>query len=76
MCQFDNMIPSGLIRYKGLGEQDPDQLAVSALHPKGDRTLIRYTIESAKEEIESLRRIDSSMASLLREVKITKAEIE
>lgn len=76
MCQFDNMIPSGLIRYKGLGEQDSDQLAISALHPKGDRTLIRYTIESAKEEIESLRRIDSSMASLLREVRITKAEIE
>ena len=62
MCKFD--------------EQNPSQLAVSALHPKGDRTLIRYTIESAKEEIESLRRIDSSMASLLREVKITKAEIE
>lgn len=76
MVQFDNMIPSGLIRYKGLGEQNPDQLALSALHPKGDRTLIRYTIESAKEEIESLRRIDSSMASLLREVRITKAEIE
>ena len=76
MVQFDNMIPSGLIRYKGLGEQNPDQLAVSALHPKGDRTLIRYTIESAKEEIENLRRIDSSMASLLREVRITKAEIE
>ena len=76
MVQFDNMIPSGLIRYKGLGEQNPDQLAVSALHPKGDRTLIRYTIESAKEEIESSRRIDSSMASLLREVRITKAEIE
>lgn len=76
MVQFDNMIPSGLIRYKGLGEQNPDQLATSALHPKGDRTLIRYTIESAKEEIENLRRIDSSMASLLREVRITKAEIE
>lgn len=76
MCTFDSMIPSGLTRYKGLGEQDPKELAVSALRPDGDRTLIRYTIESAKEEIESLRRIDSSMASLLREVKITKNEIE
>lgn len=76
MVQFDNMVPSGLVRYKGLGEQNPDQLAVSALHPKGDRTLIRYTIENAKEEIDNLRRIDSSMASLLREVRITKAEIE
>ena len=76
MCKFDDMIPSGLTRYKGLGEQNPEQLGVSALHPKGDRTLIRYTIESAKEEIETLRRIDSSMASLLRDVTITKADIE
>lgn len=76
MCKFDAMIPSGLTRYKGLGEQNPEQLGVSALRPDGDRTLIRYTIESAKEEIETFRRIDSSMASLLREVKITKADIE
>lgn len=76
MCKFDAMIPSGLTRYKGLGEQDPKQLGVSALRPDGDRSLIRYTIESAKEEIETLRRIDSSMASLLRDVKITKADIE
>ena len=76
MCKFDDMIPSGLTRYKGLGEQNPAQLGVSALRPDGDRTLIRYTMESAKEEIETLRRIDSSMASLLRDVKITKADIE
>ena len=76
MCKFDDMIPSGLTRYKGLGEQSPQQLGVSALRPDGDRSLIRYTIESAKEEIETLRRIDSSMASLLRDVKITKADIE
>ena len=76
MSKFDAMIPSGLVRYKGLGEQDPEQLGVSALRPDGDRTLIRYTTESAKEEIENLRRVDSGMASLLREVRITKAEIE
>jgi DNA gyrase/topoisomerase IV subunit B len=76
MSKFDAMIPSGLVRYKGLGEQNPKELAVSALHPSGDRTLIRYTMESAKDEIETLRRIDSSMASLLRDVRITKADIE
>lgn len=76
MCKFDAMIPSGLTRYKGLGEQNPAQLGVSALRPDGDRTLIRYTMESAKDEIETLRRIDSTMASLLRDVKITKADIE
>ena len=76
MCKFDDMIPSGLTRYKGLGEQNPTQLGVSALRPDGDRTLIRYTLESAKEEIETLRRIDNSMASLLRDTSITKADIE
>ena len=76
MCKFNDMIPNGLIRYKGLGEQNPKDLGESALRPDGDRSLIRYTIESAKEEIESFSRIDSSMASLLREVSITKAEIE
>ena len=76
MSRFDEMIPSGLTRYKGLGEQNPEQLGVSALHPAGDRTLIQYTIESAKEEIETMRRLDSTMASLLRNTTITKADIE
>ena len=76
MCKFNNMIPSGLTRFKGLGEQDPKDLGISALRPDGDRALIRYTIESAKEEIETLRKIDSNMASLLRDVKITKVDLE
>lgn len=76
MCKFDSTIPSGLTRYKGLGEQDPKELGISALRPDGDRVLIRYTIESAKEEIERLRKIDSNMASLLRDVKITKVDLE
>lgn len=76
MCKFSSMIPSGLTRFKGLGEQNPEELGVSALRPDGDRNLIRYTLESAKDEIETLRKIDSSMASLLREIKITKADIE
>ena len=76
MSKFDSSIPAGLIRYKGLGEQNPEQLGESALHPAGNRTLVRYTIDSAKEEIDTFRRIDSNMASLLRDLKITKADIE
>ncbi len=76
MLEFDRTIPSGLTRYKGLGEQNSQQLGVSALHPKGDRTLIRYTIESAKEEIENFRRIDSNIGSLLRDISVTKVDIE
>lgn len=76
MNKFNDMIPPGLTRYKGLGEQDPDQLGVSALRPDGDRTLIRYTMDSAKEEIDRIRRIDTNMGSLLRNITITKADIE
>lgn len=76
MSMFDSTIPAGLTRYKGLGEQNPEQLGVSALRPDGDRTLIRYTLESAIEEIETFKKIDSNIAGLLRNVKITKADIE
>ena len=37
---------------------------------------VREQLESAKEEVETFRRIDSNMASLLRDLKITKADIE
>ena len=49
-----------------LSRIDPDSLSEEG----------RAIYESAKEEIESLRRIDSSMASLLRDMSITKADIE
>lgn len=76
MKTFEKMTPSGLTRYKGLGEQDPAQLGESVLRPDSDRTLVRYTLESVKEEIESLRYIDSTMASLINQAKITKQDIE
>lgn len=76
MKTFESMTPNGLTRYKGLGEQDPKQLGESVLRPDSDRVLIRYTIDSVKEEIEAMRHIDSSMALLINQAKITRQDIE
>lgn len=76
MTTFENLTPSGLTRYKGLGEQNPAQLGESVLRPDSDRMLVRYTMESAKAEIESLRMIDSSMATLINQAKISRQDIE
>lgn len=75
MSLFDNELPSSLTRYKGLGEQDDHQLAVSALRPDGDRTLIRYTIEDAKREIESIRYYESNKYDLIKNANVTRFDI-
>lgn len=76
MKTFESVAPNGITRYKGLGEQNADQLKESAMDPNGSRTLIQYTLESAKEEIESIRHTESNMYALLRELKVDRSEVE
>ena len=76
MTMFNSCVPNGLTRYKGLGEQDPKQLGESALRPDSVRTLVRYTIEDVKNDIELIRYIDSNRAMLLKGVNITRQDIE
>lgn len=64
-----------LKRYKGLGEQNPSELKESTVDIN-NRTLIQYTMDSAKEEIEMIRIIDEDRGSLLRGITITKQDIE
>lgn len=75
MKAFDESSPR-ITRYKGLGEQNADELKLSAMDPNGYRTLIRYTLESAKDEINSIRETESNMYSLLRELKVDRENIE
>lgn len=75
MKEFERFIPSGLVRYKGLGEMNEDQLAESALHPDSNRTLMRYTIDDVKAEIDAIRAIESDKSILLKDIKVTKEDI-
>jgi len=65
MKAFDNSAPSHIQRYKGLGEMSSDQIAVSTLRPDADRTLIRYTLADAKEELAVIREFESDRSKLL-----------
>ncbi len=51
------------------------QLADSTLHPDSDRTLIQYTLESAKKEIEMIRYLESNKQELIRNVKASRLDL-
>ena len=65
MDLYSKSTPPSVQRYKGLGEMDYDELAESTLLQTGNRTLIRYTLENAKEEIEIIRQYESNPKMIL-----------
>lgn len=76
MLMFERSMPTNMTRYKGLGEQDPKQLAESALHPDSDRTLIQYTISDIVSEIETMKYLESNKNELLKDISIKRQDIE
>lgn len=70
MNEFDKFTPSNMQRYKGLGEMNPSELAISTLHPDYNRTLIRYTTKDIEREIDQIRKVDSDFSSLLQGIDI------
>jgi DNA gyrase subunit B len=65
MSLYDNTSPNGVQRYKGLGEMDKEELAESTLYPGSDRTLVRYTLKDAKEQLEAVREYESDSKKIL-----------
>lgn len=72
---FKTFEPPKLDRYKGLGEMDPEMLAISTLRPDGDRILVRYTTENIEEEIKQMRYINSNKDVLLKDLNITRQDV-
>lgn len=62
---YESTMPNSVQRYKGLGEMDEDELAESTLYPGSDRTLVRYTLKDAKEEINLIREYESNTKKIL-----------
>ena len=67
MNLYEKSMPKNVQRYKGIGEMDSHELAESTLDPN-TRTLIQYTMESAKEDIEFIRDYESDPKKILTHV--------
>ena len=76
MLEFERRKPKNITRYKGLGEMDPHELAESTISPTTNRTLIRYTMEDAQEQIERIRYLNSNKSVLLKNIKIRAEDID
>lgn len=64
MKAFDKFSPA-IIRYKGLGEMNEDQLAESTLYPSPKRQLLQYTTSDLEADIERIRYLESNKQELL-----------
>ena len=75
MVEFNKTAPSNIQRFKGLGEMDGKRLFESTLNPE-DRTLIQYTIDSVKEEIDTIKYYENDMSRLLQfSTKVSRFEV-
>ena len=76
MKTFDETSPNSIQRYKGLGEMPYEALSESTIHPDGNRTLIRYTIDDIKEEIQAIRTYETNTKLFLAEVdKVSRTDL-
>ena len=75
MKLFERVSPKNINLFKGLGEMDVEQLADSTMHPDGNRTLVRYTFEDAKKEIEQIKYIQSNKDQLLSKINVSRYEL-
>lgn len=76
MFTFSECEPSGMTRYKGLGEMDPKLLGQSTVLPGMGRTLRRYTTDDVKKEMKYINSLQSDKSVFTKGVKIRREDIE
>ena len=74
MHMFNKSAPNSIQRYKGLGEMDGKRLFDSTLDPT-KRTLIRYTMDDVKAEIDTIKYYEDDMSRLLTDTKLSKFDV-
>ena len=74
MNAFEKSSPKNVTRFKGLGEMNGDDLFESTMSPD-KRTLIQYTLEDAKNEIEQVRYLETNKNELLEGLEVSRMDI-
>lgn len=77
MTTFENTSYGNITRYKGLGEMNPDALFESTISPAEDsqRTLIRYSLEDVKKELETISYLETNKAEIIKDMKVTRSDV-
>jgi len=74
MKLFSETEPSGITRYKGLGELKPELLAQTTILP-GQRTLYQYTTDNILRELKFISDIQSDKSEFIRGIKVRREDI-
>lgn len=73
MHLFDTNKPTGLERYKGLGEMG-DRIFDAAMDPE-TRVLVQYTLEDAKSELDKMRYYENNIYELISNVQVNRIDL-
>ena len=77
MNSFENAGYGNITRYKGLGEMNPEELFESTVNPGDDsqRTLIRYSMEDVKKELETISYLESDKAQIIKDMVVNREDV-